>query len=182
MPTILTAGWIEDQQKWLEQHREKRDTNPQSLILEKTKQWLQGAKDKIIKHPGTFLKSFNTISKDLDIIINLKNVKENRTELGIAERLKHAIVDFINNFTAKIRKGDANITVGIQKSLVENAAEFDKEGIFVQKLCSTFDEKYGETYEKEKAMQQARLEGTRRKFEAASILRKIASVLKKLAT
>ncbi len=155
----ITAGWAEDQEKWLKEHREKQvqETGSQQkdLAISMAEQCQRKAEDKLIKNPGLFLKELNKILKDT------QQVRE-----GSAERLKHRIIDFINEFTVKARRGEALLSAEFQVSCLKDAEEFDKVGNIVKSLCGIFNENYESTI--------------RRKFEAATLLRKIASILSKL--
>ena len=116
MSINLTSGWTEDQQAWLKQHREKQEPDLQTnkLISERVNQYLRDSKDKIIKQPGLFIRDLNAILKDLQPIKH-----------GAAERLKHEIVLFLNDFQAKARKGEAVVPASFQRTSLMDAAEFD---------------------------------------------------------
>jgi hypothetical protein len=170
---ITAKSWAEEQQDWLKQHREKQvqETGQQQgkLVTDRANQCLRETTDKTIKNPGVFIRELNNILKEV------QNIKQ-----GAAERLKHEIIDFLNDFQVKARQGNAKLPATFQRTCLLDATEFDKTGTIIQKLCSIFDEKYGETFEREKILQNLRNEGVRRKFEAAAQLRRIASMLEKI--
>jgi hypothetical protein len=168
---IEDAGWLEDQQKWLEQHREKQKTSPQlgKLVSDRAESCLREVTNKSIKQPGLFIRELNNVLREIQTIGH-----------GTSERLKHEIVSFLNNFQINARKGNPVLPAEFQRSCILSASEFDRTGNIVSKLCNIFDEKYGEMAEKEKILQQQRYEGVRRHFEAAATLRKLAAILKKL--
>ena len=156
---ITAKSWSEEQQDWLKQHREKQvqETGQQqkSLATEIVEQGQRKAEDRLIKNPGMFIKGLNNILKQVQLIRE-----------GASERLKHSIIEFLNEFTIKARKGEAVLPATFQVLCLKDAAEFDKTGDIIKNLCGLFNENYESTI--------------RRKFEAAALLRKIASTLLKL--
>jgi hypothetical protein len=154
----LTADWLSEQQQWLERHREKSKSGPDvgKLVSDRARQYLSGARDKPIKNPGLFIKDLYVVLRDL------QSVKH-----GSAERLKHELIELINEMQSKAHKGEVILPTSFQNKALMDASEFDRTGIITEKLINAFNEKY---------------EGVRRIVKAASFLRKLASVLQKLTT
>lgn len=162
---VIPKHWQQYSEQLKQKRTEEEGQQFHGLSKQLSDKYLTEAKNREIKDPRLFKKNIDALLKDIGDVHS-----------GSAERLKHKLIDLSNSV-----RGNQPLTLPkeTQEELLKDVSEFDKRGVFVRELNNAFEEKPGEMLELEKAY---RARTTGKYCEAAAKLRKIASILLKLAS